>query len=120
LFNTDIAFKHYLSQGVPAGKIVIGMPLYGRAFLETAGPGSSFNGVGEADPDHGSWDSGVWEYKVRASKAFCSILPFTVNKDAIWHSSHSARSVYLIHVKYLKAAKRSFPGTTSTGGSDIS
>ena len=78
LFNTDIAFKHYMSQGVPAGKIVVGMPLYGRAFLETAGLGSSFNGVGEADPDHRSWESGVWEYKVSASMAFCSILPFTV------------------------------------------
>jgi hypothetical protein len=96
----------------------MGMPLYGRAFLETAGPGSSFSGVGEADPGHGSWESGVWEYKVRASKAFCFILPFTVNKDVIWHSSRSARPVYLIHVKHLKA-KRSFPGTTSTGSSDI-
>ena len=54
LFNTDIVFKHYLSQGVPTGKIVIGMPLYSCTFLKTAGPGSSFNGVREADPDHGS------------------------------------------------------------------
>ena len=118
MFNSDTAVKHYLSQGVPAGKIVMGMPLYGRAFLETAGPGSSFDGVGEADPDHGSWEGGVWEYKVRASEAFCSIFPFTANKDAIWHSSHSARSVDLIHVKHLEA-KRSFPGTTSTGSSNI-
>ncbi|GAB7336753.1 hypothetical protein MBLNU13_g10848t1 [Cladosporium sp. NU13] len=62
--NSDAAVKHYLSQGVPARKIVMGMLLYGRSFLETAGPGSSFNGVGEADPDHGSWESGVWEYKI--------------------------------------------------------
>ena len=54
MFNTDSAVKHYLSQGVPTGKIVMGILLYGRAFLETAGLGSSFNGVGEADPDHGS------------------------------------------------------------------
>jgi len=114
MFNSDTAVKHYLSQGVPAGKIVMGMPLYGRAFLETAGPGSSFNGVGEADPDHGSWESGVWEYKVRASMALCSSLPMTVNKDATWHSSCSARSVYLIHVKHL-AAKRSFQALPRLG-----
>lgn len=54
MFNSDTVVKHYLSQNVPAGKIVIGMLLYGRAFLETASLGSSFNGVGEANPDHGS------------------------------------------------------------------
>ena len=107
MFNSDSAVKHYLSQGVPAGKIVMGMPLYSRAFLETASPGSSFNGVREADSDHSSWESGVWEYKVRASMAFCSILPITVNKDATWQSPCYAQSVYLIHVKHL-AAKSSF------------
>ena len=70
VFNGDAAVKHYLSQGVPAGKIIMGMPLYGRAFLGTTGPGSPFNGVGEADSGHGSWESGVWEYKVRARTIF--------------------------------------------------
>lgn len=63
-FSTDDAVKHYESQGVSAGKIIMGMPLYGRAFKETNGPGTSFSGVGS-----GSFagQDGVWSYKVRAN-----------------------------------------------------
>lgn len=57
-FSTTAALGHYLKKGVAPSKMVIGMPLYGRAFENTAGPGSSYQGVGE-----GTWEQGVYDYK---------------------------------------------------------
>jgi chitinase len=56
-FSTDAAVKGYLDAGVPAEKLVLGMPIYGRGYTGTDGLGQTFTGVGQ-----GTWEAGVWDY----------------------------------------------------------
>jgi chitinase len=77
-FNTQTAIDYYISQGIAANKIVLGMPVYGRSFEATEGLGEPFDGVG-----NGTWEAGIYDFKA---------LPLSgavVLNDNITGSSHS-------------------------------
>ncbi|ERS98831.1 chitinase [Sporothrix schenckii 1099-18] len=56
--STAVALHYYQSRGVATNKIVMGLPLYGRAFTNTDGLGRPFEGTGP-----GSFEAGVWDFK---------------------------------------------------------
>jgi chitinase len=54
--STSEAVRWYHGHGVHKEKMIIGIPLYGRSFLNTKGPGQPFSGIGP-----GSWEAGVYD-----------------------------------------------------------
>ncbi|KAF9878725.1 chitinase 1 [Colletotrichum karsti] len=57
--SIDQAVNDYTKAGIPATKINLGMPLYGRAFNGTKGMGKSYRGLPNGTLDQ----AGIWSYK---------------------------------------------------------
>lgn len=58
-FSTKAAVEAYIAAGVSSSQIVLGMPIYGRAFSNTNGIGKPFSGT-----PMGTWEMGIFDYKV--------------------------------------------------------
>lgn len=76
-FSTAKALEYY-TRFVDPSKIVMGMPLYGRAFENTNGLGQPFSGIGQ-----GSWEAGVYDFKA---------LPLPGAKEYYDHESGASYS----------------------------
>lgn len=56
--NSNTSITYYISKGATPSKINLGCPLYGNSFNDTAGPGTSFGGIGTL----GTYGAGTWYY----------------------------------------------------------
>lgn len=76
-FSTARALEYY-TRFINPSKIVMGMPLYGRAFENTNGLGRPYNGIGQ-----GSWEAGVYDFKA---------LPLSGGQEFYDHESGASYS----------------------------
>ncbi|MCJ1276373.1 hypothetical protein MMC21_004178 [Puttea exsequens] len=108
-FSTVKALEHYTNHGVAASKILLGMPLYGRAFTSTDGPGKSFSGTGE-----GSWEQGVWDYKALPREGARETNDFEVG--ASWCYNAAKRTMVSYDTESMAKHKAGFIRDKGLGG----
>ncbi|KAK6378932.1 Chitinase 4 [Exophiala oligosperma] len=108
-FSTIAAIDHYTRQGIHPSKIVLGMPLYGRTFVSTHGPGHPFNGVGE-----GSWEQGVWDYKALPKPGHTEYHDPEIG--ASWSYCPSTQTMISYDTPALEAQKAGFVRDHGLGG----
>ncbi|KAK7753356.1 Chitinase 4 [Diatrype stigma] len=109
-FSTVAALDFYVKRGVAPHRIVVGMPLYGRAFVGTDGPGTPYTGgVGE-----GTWENGVHDYKKLPLPGADERLDEAVG--ASWCYSPASRTMVSYDTVPMARAKARFVRNGRLGG----
>ncbi len=62
-FNVDSAVRAYLAKGMPADKIVLGVPFYGRGWGGVKNLNDGLYQPHAPNPPRGTWEPGTWDYK---------------------------------------------------------
>ncbi|PGG97190.1 chitinase [Blastomyces parvus] len=108
-FNADEAITAYVAGRVHPKKIVFGLPLYGRAFEQTDGPGHPCQGVGE-----GSWAPGIWDYKALPRPGSEEVNDHDLM--ASWSYDRTARKMISYDTPEIAVAKADYIRQRGMGG----
>lgn len=97
--NSNTSIHYYIAHGATPSKLVLGCPLYGAAFNNTAGPGKPFDGLGS----QGSLgQAGLWNYNSLPAPGFNAT---TIELPEIGASySYDAQKKYMISYDTPKIA----------------
>lgn len=107
-FSTKQAVDHYL-QHIHPQKLVLGIPLYGRAFENTDGPGKPYSGIGA-----GSWENGIWDYK--ALPLAGSAVHEDRESGATYEYNAASRKMVTYDTPRMAAQKAEFVKAHNMGG----
>lgn len=107
--NSDIALKFYANAGVHPSKLIMGMPIYGRAFSDTEGLGKPFSGVGE-----GSWEAGSWDYKALPRPG--TVENTDMSAVAVWSYDSKSRVLITYDNEQTVRAKADYVVRNRLGG----
>ncbi|KJY02250.1 glycoside hydrolase family 18 like protein [Zymoseptoria brevis] len=101
-FETEDPLRYYLNAGMPAEGITLGMPLYGRSFANTSGPGMTYTNATD-----GTWEPAVWDYKAmpqNGSQVYTDntiVASWCYNKETRYMVSYDTPEIAVQKTHYL-------------------
>ncbi|MDJ0682914.1 MAG: glycoside hydrolase family 18 protein, partial [Xenococcaceae cyanobacterium MO_167.B52] len=111
-YNVDYTIQTYLNEGVPADKIVLGAPAYGRTWT---GVGSDSNGLFQSatGAGAGTWEQGVIDYndlynKIQTDSNYqvywddASQVPYVYNEQQKFFSTYENVESMKLKLDYIK------------------